>query len=68
MGIVSKDNPNSCSFALDAWSAKRHGYLGIIAYYLKDWKRVVFHVYCQPFDESHTAQNIRGSMEEHLRE
>ena len=68
MGIVSKDNPNSVSFALDAWSAMRHSFLGIVAYYLKDWKRVVFHVYCQPFDESHTAENIRGSMEEHLRE
>ena len=68
MEVVSNDNPTSVSFALDGWSAKKHGYLGIVAYYLKDWKRTFFHVYCQPFDESHTAENIRGCMEEHLRE
>ena len=54
---------------LDGWSAKHHGFVGIICHYLNsEWKRIVFHVYCQPFDESHTAAAIRGSMEEHLTE
>ena len=63
---VSAHNPDSVSFALDGWTAKHHGYIGIIAFYMHEWKRYVFHVYCQPFDESHTAASIRGSMEEHL--
>ena len=65
---VSTHKPRSVSFALDGWTAKTHGYIGIIGFYLHEWKRYVFHVYCQPFDESHTGANIRGSMEEHLTE
>ena len=69
MERVSTDNPDSVSMLLDGWSAKHHGFVGIICHYLNgEWKRIVFHVYCQPFDESHTAAAIRGSMEEHLTE
>ena len=62
------DDPKSLSMILDGWTAKCHGYIAYNATYLKNWKRVTFHVYCQPFDESHTAANIRASMEEHLTE
>ena len=68
MKRLESDNPDSVAITLDGWSAKHHGYLGINCHYLNDWKRVIFHVDCQPFDESHTAVNIRGSIEEHLTE
>ena len=68
MKQVSDDNPDFVAFSVDHWSAMCHGYFGIICYYLHQWSRKVFHVYCQPDDESHTGDHIRGVMEEHLRE
>ena len=68
MTQVADHNPDSFSMTLDAWSAKCHGYVGINAHYLHDWQRFTFHVYCQPDDESHTGEHIRGIMEENLRE
>ena len=68
MGILADDNPDSVALSCDGWSAMHHGYFGINVHYFREWKRVIFHVCCQPMDESHTGANIRGSMEEHLTE
>ena len=65
---VSEHNPDSLAASLDGWTAIHHGYIGIILYYMHEWKRFSFHLYCQPCDDSHTGEKIRGIMEEHLQE
>ena len=68
MARVEEHKPITFVVSLDGWTAMCHSYIGFNCHYLKNWKRYTFHVYCQPFDHSHTAVNIRDSMEEHLRE
>ena len=68
MKTLFHDNPGTFVVSLDGWTAHHIGYIGINGHYLKDWKRIIFHIDCQPFDKSHSAVNIRDCMEEHLRE
>ena len=65
---IMEDNPASIALSLDGWSAYKHGYLGVNLHYMKDWKRMSFHLVCQPFDKSHTAENIRDLVKEHCEE
>ena len=64
-GQLMEDNPIVLVISLDGWSQNTHGFLGINLHYLKDWKRKSFHMVCQPFDERHTAENLRDSVKKH---
>ena len=62
---LMEDNPVVIVLSLDGWSQFKHGYIGINIHYLKDWERKHFHMICIPFDERHTAENLRDSVKEH---
>ena len=60
---LEADSPTTISVAFDGWSAFHHRYLGLNAFYLnKEWTRVHFCLGCNPFDESHTGENIHGRL------
>ena len=68
MDKLHSDDLSNVVISLDGWSAHHHGYIGINLHYFHDWKRQQIHLACQPFDKSHTAENIREFVEEHARD
>ena len=68
MAMLRSDNPLVVIVSLDGWSAHHFGYIGINIHYLNGWKRKSIHLSCQPFERSHTSQNIRDFVEEQASE
>ena len=46
--------------------SQHHGYLGVNAHYIHEFKRRKFNLACKKFDEAHTSENIWAKLSEVL--
>ena len=62
---LNKEEVETVSVGLDAWSNFHHGYMGMTVHFItKDWERMKFCLACSKFDERHTATNIYQKIQE----
>ena len=63
---ISEHDPKTVTISLDAWSSQHHGYLGVNAHYIHEFKRRKFNLACKKFDDAHTSENIWAKLSEVL--